>query len=149
MKRYSHQILKARTAKLQELGNGSLRALQLFVVLHLSWFHDVVVIDGSYFYAHLDNRWLAKQHNGGLVTKKDQTQLCKNKQRTKDKQKTKDKQGTKDEQGTEDKQRIEDKQRSETIGIDKANKSDEPSESNGSDCLFMLTIYTQYQRFYP
>ena len=65
----SHQILKARTAELWELGSGSLGVLQLFVALHSDWFRDDVIMDGSYINAAFDNRRLAGQHGGGLVTK--------------------------------------------------------------------------------
>ena len=112
----SHRILKARTAKLWELGSGSLGALQSFVASHSAWFRDVVIMDGSYINAAFDNRRLAGQHGGGLVTGEIQTQL------------------RKDEQGSED------EQRGEEIGVEEANESDEPSESSGSDRSFVPTV---------
>ena len=75
----SHQILKARTAKLWELESRSLGALQLFVSSHSDWLCDVVIIDESYINAAYDNKRLAGQHGGGLVTGEVQTQLRKDK----------------------------------------------------------------------
>ena len=70
MEECSHQILKSRTAKPWELKSGSLRALQLLVALYLVWFCNVVIIDRNYNNATFDNRWLAGQHDGRLVTGK-------------------------------------------------------------------------------
>ena len=112
----SHQILKARTAKVWELESRSLGALQLFVALHSNWFRDIVIIDGSYINAAFVNRRLAGQHGGWLVTGEVQTQLHK------------DKQGSKDEQ------------RGKETGVEEANESDKPSESSGLDRLFMSTV---------
>ena len=122
----SHRILKARTAELWELGSGSLGALQSFVALHSDWFHDVVIIDGGYINAAFDNRRLAGQHSGGLVTGEVQTQL------------------RKDKQGSEDKQRGEETEVEEANESDEpsesSNESDEPSESSGSDRSFVPTV---------
>lgn len=102
---------------------------------HLSWFGDVIVMDGSYAYIPLDNKWPAKQQGGRLVIEEVQTQLCKNKQDTKDKQ------GTKDKQKTEDEKETEEKQKGKEIGLGKANKSDEASKFNELDCLFVPIVY--------
>lgn len=117
------------------------------MALHLSWFYDIVIMNKSYPYMLFDNRRLAKQHSCRLVIEKVQVQLRKNKQRTKDKQETKNKQETKDKQKTEDKQATKNKQKDKKTGVDKANKLDESNESGELNCLFMLIIYAQYQRF--
>ena len=73
---------------------------------HSDWFRDVVIMDGSYINTAFDNRRLAGQHDGGLVTEKVQTQLHK------------------------DEQEIENEQKDEKTEVEEANKSDEPSESS-------------------
>ena len=122
----SHQILKDRTAELWELGSGSLGALQLFVALYSDWFRDVVIMDGSSINAAFDNRRLAGQYSGGLVTGEVQTQL------------------RKDKQGSEDEQKGEETGGEEADESDKpsesSDESDEPSESSGSDRLFVPTV---------
>ena len=138
MERYSHQILKARTTKLWELVNRSLRVLQSFVPLHLFWFHDVIIINGSYLYPAFNNRQSAKQYSGELIIEEVQTQL------------RKDEQGSKDKKGNKAKQESEYKQRGEKIGVKGVNKlneliessdaSDEPSVSSELDYLFMPII---------
>ena len=119
----SHRILKARTAKLWELGSGSLGALQSFVASHSAWFRDVVIMDGSYINAAFDNRRLAGQHGGGLVTGEVQTQLRKDEQGSEDEQRS-------EETGVKEANETEDEQRGEETGVEKANESDEPSESS-------------------
>ena len=42
-----HATLKDRTATFWKQGNGSLMALQKFVVTHPSWFADYIMIDGT------------------------------------------------------------------------------------------------------
>ena len=149
MERCSHWTLKVCTAKLWELGSRSLGALQLFVASHSAWFRDVIIIDRSYINATFDNRRLAGQHGGRLVTGEVQTQLRKDKQRSKDKQASKDEQRC-EETGVEKANKIEDKQRGEETEMEEvneldkpsrsSNELDEPSESSGSDCLFMPIV---------
>ena len=73
MEEYSQRIFKARKGELWELGSRMLGALQLFVASHPAWFRDVVIMDRSYINAAFDNRRLAGQYGGGLVTKEVQT----------------------------------------------------------------------------
>ena len=122
----SHRILKARTAKLWELGSGSLGALQSFMALHLDWFRDIIIIDGSYINAVFDNRRLAGEHGSGLVTGKVQTQLHK------------DKLGSEDEQRGEE-TRVEEPNES-VEPCESSDESDKPSETSRSDCLFVPTV---------
>ncbi len=41
------EVLRARTAKLWERGGKNMPALQAFVSTHLSWFSELVMMDGS------------------------------------------------------------------------------------------------------
>ena len=110
---------------------------------HLSWFHDVVIMDKSYFNAISNNRRLAGQYGSGLVIGKVQTQLRKDEQESKDEQRGK-------KTGMEEANETKDEQKGEETGVEEANESDEPSESSdesnklnessGSDCLFLPTI---------
>ena len=101
-------------------------ALQSFVVSHSAWFRNVVIMDRGYINAAFNNRRLAGQYGGGLMTEEVQTQL------------------RKDKQGSEDEQRGEETEVEEANESDEpsesSNESDEPSESSGSDRSFVPTV---------
>ncbi len=47
LEKYELRVLRARTAKLWEVGGNNMQALQPFVSTYLSWFSKLVMIDGS------------------------------------------------------------------------------------------------------
>ena len=106
-------------------------------------------MDRSYSIAAFDNRRLAGQYGGELVIGEFQTPLCKDKQGSKDKQESEDEQrGQKI--GVEESNKTEDEQKGKETKVEEANKLDkpstssdeldEPSESSGSNYLFVPTV---------
>ncbi len=47
LEKYEHEVLKVQTTKLWEMGGANMSALQMFVSIYLSWFRELVMMDGS------------------------------------------------------------------------------------------------------